>query len=184
MHTLHDALAAYTPSAPDEQSFKAAMVALLAGEPRALWRDAFSPGHFTGSALVCSRGRGKVLLMRHQHLHRWMQFGGHADGEPDLARVALREASEESGFAERAFTPRPGILDVDIHPIPANPRKGEPAHRHFDVRYLLDLDDGLPLPPNPEGLALRWLSLDEAAALTAGETGLVRMLEKLKGGLP
>jgi 8-oxo-dGTP pyrophosphatase MutT (NUDIX family) len=169
----------YAPSDSAEQCFKARMLALLADEPRAFWRDAFSPGHFTGSALVTSRDRAKVLLTKHAFIGRWMQFGGHAGGVTDLARVALREASEESGLAENRFTLCGGILDIDIHAIPTNPRKNEPAHEHFDVRYLLELDDALPLPPNPEGLPLRWLSLDEAAVCVEGERGLLRMLAKL-----
>jgi 8-oxo-dGTP pyrophosphatase MutT (NUDIX family) len=179
MAELHDLLVDYAPSDTAERRFKARMLALLADEPRALWRDVFSPGHFTGSALVTSRRRDKVLLMKHKFIGRWMQFGGHADGAPDLPNVALREASEESGFPADSFAVCGGVFDIDIHPIPANPGKNEPAHEHFDVRVLLQLDDSLPLPPNPEGLALRWLPLDEAAALVAGEQGLLRMLAKL-----
>ena len=171
-------LADYAPADSAERRFKARMLALLADEPRAFWRDVFSPGHFTGSALVASHGRDKVLLMRHKYVGRWMQFGGHADGVTDLAAVALREACEESGFAD-GFALCGGIFDIDIHAIPANPGKGEPAHEHFDVRYLLTLDAARPLPPNPEGLALRWLTLDEAQASVAGEQGLLRMLAKV-----
>jgi ADP-ribose pyrophosphatase YjhB (NUDIX family) len=180
MHILAAAFAAYAPSDPAEQAFKARMAALAAQEPRALWRDTFSPGHFTGSALAVSPRQDKVLLMQHKHLHRWMQFGGHADGEPDLSRVSLREAAEESGFPEHAFTQHGAIFDIDIHPIPANPGKNEPAHEHFDVRYLLSVDDAAILPPNPERLTLRWLTLEEAATLAAGERGLLRMLDKVR----
>jgi 8-oxo-dGTP pyrophosphatase MutT (NUDIX family) len=172
-------LADYAPADGAEQGFKARMLALLADEPRAFWRDTFSPGHFTGSALVTSPGCDQVLLTRHKTLGRWMQFGGHADGQPDLAGVALREAAEESGFREDSFALCDGIFDIDIHGIPASPKRNEPAHEHFDVRYLLELDPTLPLPPNPEGLTLRWLTLDAAATFVAGEQGLLRMLGKL-----
>jgi 8-oxo-dGTP pyrophosphatase MutT (NUDIX family) len=111
-----------------------------------------------------------------------MQFGGHADGQPDLGAVALREAAEESGFREDSFTRCGGIFDIDIHGIPASPKRNEPAHEHFDVRYLLLLDPSLPLPPNPEGLTLRWLTLEAAATFVAGEQGLLRMLGKLERG--
>jgi 8-oxo-dGTP pyrophosphatase MutT (NUDIX family) len=179
MTSTHDLLTAYAPTDAAERRFKARMLSLLADEPRALWRDAFSPGHFTGSALVTSRRRDKVLLMKHRFIGRWMQFGGHADGVPDLSHVALREASEESGLQEDSFAVCSGVFDIDIHPIPANPEKDEPAHEHFDVRILLQLDDSLALPPNPEGLTLCWLPLDQAATLTAGEQGLLRMFAKL-----
>jgi 8-oxo-dGTP pyrophosphatase MutT (NUDIX family) len=179
MATIHSLLAAYAPRDAAERRFKARMLALLADEPRALWRDVFSPGHFTGSALVTSQRRDKVLLMKHKFIGRWMQFGGHADGASNVASVALREASEESGFREDSFTLCGDVFDIDVHPIPANPAKDEPAHEHFDVRILLQLDDSLPLPPNPEGLTLCWLPLDQAATLVAGEQGLLRMLGKL-----
>ena len=182
MAQIDNALADYLPADDAEERFKARMLALLADEPRAFWRDAFAPGHFTGSALVTSRRRDKVLLMQHKLIGRWMQFGGHADGVPDLARVALREASEESGFPESTFIPCGGILDIDIHAIPANPKRNEPPHEHFDVRYLLELDEAIPLPPNPERLILRWLPLCEAAQLVAGEQGPLRMLAKLATG--
>jgi 8-oxo-dGTP pyrophosphatase MutT (NUDIX family) len=180
MTELDDILDGYSTADAAEQRFRARMLALTASEPRALWRDAFSPGHFTGSALVTDLRGGKVLLMRHRYIRRWMQFGGHADGEPDLRKVALREAAEESGFPERRFGVLGGPFDIDIHPIPANARKNEPAHEHFDVRYLLELDDALPLPRNPEGLALRWMGADQAASLVAGEQGMLRMLAKLR----
>jgi 8-oxo-dGTP pyrophosphatase MutT (NUDIX family) len=182
MAQINNPLADYLPADDAEQRFKARMLALLADEPRAFWRDAFGPGHFTGSALVTSHRRDKVLLMQHKLIGRWMQFGGHADGVPDLARVALREAAEESGFPESRFIPCGGILDIDIHAIPANPKRNEPPHEHFDVRYLFELDEALPLPPNPEGLILRWLPLREAVHLVAGEQGMLRMLAKLASG--
>jgi 8-oxo-dGTP pyrophosphatase MutT (NUDIX family) len=103
-------------------------------------------------------------------------------GDPDLSKVALREASEEGGFRQQRLSVLGGLFDIDIHPLPANPKKNEPAHEHFDLRYLLELDDALPLPPNPEGLTLRWMGVDEAASLVAGEHGLLRMLAKLRNG--
>src|ERR1700677_1858721 len=56
------------------------------------------PGHLTGSAWVVSADRGRTLLTRHRKLGKWLQLGGHADGDGDLLAVALREAREESGL--------------------------------------------------------------------------------------
>ena len=93
-------------------------------------------GHMTGSAWLLSPAGDKALLTLHHNLQRWMQTGGHADGDPDTLRVALKEAEEESGIT--GIVPISGeIFDIDIHLIPARPAKGEPAHFHYDVRYML-----------------------------------------------
>jgi 8-oxo-dGTP pyrophosphatase MutT (NUDIX family) len=73
------------------------------------------------------------LLTHHRKLDRWLQCGGHADGESNVLGVALREALEESGLPELTIASR-AIYDVDVHEIPERP--GEPAHEHFDVRYI------------------------------------------------
>ena len=93
-------------------------------------------GHMTGSAWLLNPAGDKALLTLHHNLQRWMQTGGHADGDPDTLRVALKEAEEESGIT--GIVPiTEEIFDIDIHLIPARPAKGEPAHYHYDVRYLL-----------------------------------------------
>lgn len=96
------------------------------------------PGHLTGSALIVNPRDKTVLLHLHKKLNKWLQFGGHADYETDLANVALREAKEETGLPDLAFHPsippfKP--LDIDMHLIP---QKGDiPEHYHLDFRYLL-----------------------------------------------
>lgn len=91
-------------------------------------------GHITGSAWLLNPAGDKVLMTLHRKLKRWLQPGGHADGQSDTLAVALREAEEESGI--RGILPvSEDIFDVDIHLIPARP--GEPAHFHYDIRYLL-----------------------------------------------
>src|SRR5437773_8684321 len=99
-------------------------------------------GHITGSAWIVDRDRTHALLTRHRKLNKWLQLGGHADGDPDILRVALREAREESNLD--AIRPvSEAIFDVDIHLIPE--RAGEPEHLHYDVRFLLEADRGSPL---------------------------------------
>src|SRR5215213_7002643 len=99
-------------------------------------------GHLTASAFVIDRERGRLLLIHHKALGRWLQPGGHADGDPDLRAVARREVLEETGLAALDLvTPRP--LDLDIHAIPA--RGCVPAHFHYDVRFLFEADSDLAL---------------------------------------
>ena len=93
-------------------------------------------GHITGSAWVVDIAGNRVLLADHAKLGRWLQPGGHSDGDPDTLAVALREAREESGLDVRALDD--AIFDIDVHRIPA--RGDEPAHLHFDVRFLVQAE--------------------------------------------
>jgi 8-oxo-dGTP pyrophosphatase MutT (NUDIX family) len=132
-------------------------------------------GHVTGSAWILSPDHRCVLLTHHRKLGRWLQLGGHCDGDADPFRVALREAREESGMHRLRPLPEeagPVPLDVDVHPIPA--REGEPAHFHFDVRFLLEAAPGEEFVLGEESHALRWV---ERARLceTVEEESLLRM---------
>lgn len=95
-------------------------------------RDRFDPGHFTASGLVVSPDGSALLLIHHRRLDRWMQPGGHIDPE-DVSPIAAaaREVLEETGITAKPILP--GLLDLDIHPIPQ--RAPEPAHEHFDLRF-------------------------------------------------
>lgn len=131
-------------------------------------------GHVTGSAWIVDLDRDYVLLTHHEKLDKWLQLGGHADGEPDILQVALREAREESGL--EAISPISGkIFDVDVHCIPT--RGSEPAHLHHDVRFLLEADRSLRLRITPESRALVWVRLSEVTQLT-GEASITRMVAK------
>ena len=123
--------------ATDDGAVLDRFLALLDGRPRAFERDEFRDGHLTGSAWLVSADGERVLLTHHRKLGRWLQPGGHADGDPDLGRVALCEATEESGIA--GLTLEPGIFDIDRHSIPA--RATEPGHFHYDVRYVVHATD-------------------------------------------
>lgn len=110
------------------------------------------PGHFTGSAVVINPD-GDVCLLFHRKLRRWLQPGGHADGDCDLGHVAWREACEETGLAGLRLV-RPAI-DLDIHRV-APP--SEDAHLHFDVRFLVLAPTVAALPGNDESTAIRWVN--------------------------
>lgn len=161
-----------------EKTDLAAMIAFLQ-EGGDCFARTHLPGHFTGSALLINRTGDKVLLNHHKSLNFWMQFGGHADGDSDLFAVARREVQEESGFMEIAPVVD-GILDIDIHGIPYNAKKAEPAHLHYDVRYLFRLtNDNDNFTVSDESLAMRWCGFEEAVALT-GPGSVARMLSKWK----
>jgi 8-oxo-dGTP pyrophosphatase MutT (NUDIX family) len=137
-------------------------------------------GHLTGSAIVVSADGGRVLMLHHRKLDRWLQPGGHASpGESTGEGVALREALEETGIVGLELHPTaPRPLDVDVHDIPA--WEGEPAHQHLDLRYLVTAPaDATPSPQVEELHSLRWAAWDEVDAL-GPDRGLRRALGKAR----
>lgn len=138
-------------------------------------------GHCTGSAfLSCPRGE-RVLLLFHPHLKRWLQPGGHADGNFDLLDVARREAEEETGLTDLLAYSSGGLsrvpFDLDIHPIPA--RGVEKEHFHYDLRFLFLANPETKLVPETPQLQLAWLDLDKVEKLT-DEESVLRMVRKLR----
>jgi 8-oxo-dGTP pyrophosphatase MutT (NUDIX family) len=124
------------------------------------------PLHLTASALVVHPDSGRVLLRWHQRQQAWLQVGGHADpGESDPLAVALREAGEETGLADLTPWPDASIRQVVIVPVPVG--RGEPAHEHADVRFVLATGSPDAARAENPGAPLRWLSLPEAREATA-----------------
>ncbi len=117
-------------------------------------------GHLTGSGFVLDASRSQLLLLHHKKLRRWLQPGGHGEGETDPREIALREIEEETAISPRDLTPFPDahILDVDVHAIPARP--GEPEHWHLDVRYGFVARVGVTPRPSDESRAVRWFPLE------------------------
>lgn len=145
----------------------------LCDHPDAFQRTHVS-GHFTGSAWLVSADGARVLLMHHRKLDRWLQPGGHADGETDLAQVALREAQEETGVADLQVEDE--IFDLDRHRIPA--RANEPAHWHYDVRYVVRAGMNERFVINAESRALAWRDVSEVATDGNLDASLRRMARK------
>jgi len=133
-------------------------------------------GHVTGSAFLLDSGCEQVLLTHHAKLDRWLQPGGHADGESNVATVAMQEALEESGLPDIEFV-TPELLDVDIHAIPA--RKDEPEHFHYDCRFLLKSSGTDQFVVSEESHELAWGPFDAVTRYT-DEESILRMLTKTR----
>ncbi|HVR42784.1 MAG TPA: NUDIX hydrolase [Thermoanaerobaculia bacterium] len=161
---------------PLEAMHSARLSALLAAAADAMARSHFDPGHVTASAFVVHRDSRTILLHLHRRLGRWLQMGGHLDGGETPREAALREAREESGLRDLRLV-TPAILDLDVHSIPAG--RGEPAHLHFDVRFLVETSapDRIAIRPD-ESRDLRWFGLDEAER-AMGEAASSRALGKI-----
>ena len=177
---LLDLLARYEARHPEEASCVGRIRSLVEARPECFERRCL-PGHVTGSAFVVSPDGQRVLLVHHRKLGRWLQPGGHADGDSDVAQVALREAREETGLRALTFLGphgrggEPFPVDVDVHAIPARP--GEPSHEHHDVRFLLVAAAGEATRVSEESHAVQWCPLDALDRLGADES-LLRMARK------
>ncbi len=148
-----------------EEAMVTRMIQFVTDHPDCFERS-LTAGHVTGSAWVVDDTGTRVLLTHHRKLNRWLQPGGHADGDPDALRVALREVREETGLD--AIPAIEGLFDVDIHLIPA--RKHEPAHYHYDARFALRVDHADPLVISDESHDLRWVPLSELGEYTDDES--------------
>ena len=124
------------------------------------------PLHVTASALIVHRETARVLLRWHQRQQAWLQVGGHGDpGETDPLAIAIREAAEETGLADLAPWPGTGIRHIVIVDVPAG--KGEPAHQHADIRYIMTTRTPDEVRAEDEDAPLRWLSLTAAYEATS-----------------
>ena len=126
-------------------------------------------GHITASAWIVDRTRTHALLTHHRKLDRWLQLGGHVDGDRNPSDAAMREAREESGLVSLRLIVK-GIYDLDVHRIPE--RATEPAHDHYDVRFAFEADAGEPLIVSDESHDLAWVPIGGLAAYGCDESVL------------
>ena len=163
----------YVSAWPAEQELRDRFLAFVDGHEDCLLRSC-APGHVTASAWILSPDRTAALLTHHKKLGKWLQLGGHVDGEASVERACLREAQEESGmqrfdwavWGDRGLTP----LDLDVHTIPARP--GEPQHLHWDVRFLLSAEAGQALSISEESNRLEWAPVERLHEFTDEESVL------------
>lgn len=162
----------------DEQERRSiAAVLELLDQPEPSSRNFFTPGHVTASAFVVHPPTARLLVHHHRRLDKWLQLGGHLEPGEMPPEAALREAEEESGLPGLTFLGG-GIFDVDVHDIPA--ARGEPAHRHFDLRYVVIAPEASGQSMDPlESLDLAWLSFDEAEVRMPAHESL-RAIRKLR----
>jgi 8-oxo-dGTP pyrophosphatase MutT (NUDIX family) len=170
LSTLRANLHAHARQYPQQHGLAMTFVDFLSSDAAVFLRS-HSPGHFTGSAWLVSADGQRVLLMHHRKLDRWLQPGGHADGDAALAGVALREAQEETGVA--GLHVEEGIFDLDRHRIPS--RGEEPEHWHYDVRYVIRAGADERFVVNEESHALAWRPVTGLAMDADVDASLQRM---------
>ncbi|KTF40392.1 NUDIX hydrolase [Xanthomonas translucens] len=171
---LRRQLHAYATRWPQQAEVAAQFLAVLDDAQDPFVRERLD-GHFTGSAWLVSADGTRTLLTHHRKLQRWLQLGGHADGERDLALVALKEAEEESGLSGLALEDG-ALFDLDRHWIPE--RSDVPGHWHFDARYVVRAGADEAFAVSAESLALAWRTIAELLAEPDLDPSLRRMAGK------
>ncbi|MGP3769746.1 NUDIX hydrolase [Streptomyces sp. SDT5-1] len=133
---IRSTLVAYLDEHPDEKRELGVILGLLDDGDDLTSRKTL-PGHVTAGAILIGSD-GRVLHILHNATRKWLLPGGHLEpSDGTLLQAASRELAEETGIPAHLVTAqRETPLHIDIHPIAANPAKREPAHQHFDFRFL------------------------------------------------
>ncbi len=170
---LKDQLKKYRTPYEEESNFIADFISLT--EDSLAYKRERLAGHFTASTWIVNAERTHTLLTLHKKLGRWLQLGGHADGDENLIEVALKEAREESGLSKLKLV-ESTIFDLDKHIIPERPHV--PEHFHYDVRFLIEADIYEPLQMSDESISLAWIAFDSVVDMIGYNPSILRMLEK------
>ncbi len=175
---LLEVLRKYSTGYSSEKSFIEETIAFVESNEDCFERSN-TKGHINGSCFVLSPDSKKTLLTHHKKLNRWLQLGGHADGDSNIWDVSLKEALEESGIQDISLVME-DIFDIDIHTIPANTTKGEGEHLHYDIRFLLRAPTE-EFVVSDESHNLKWVNseeLEEMAQKKEIGTSIQRMHDK------
>ena len=167
-------LLAYAAQDAEQEGVRHRILDFIDAHPQDAHERTCLEGHLTGSVFLLDHKRERVLLTLHRKLGKWLQLGGHCDGDANLVNVALREAQEESGILEITIDHDP--IDLDVHTIPEN--RGVPEHLHLDVRFVAYAPKGARKVISRESLKLSWMPLGEVAGLT-DEISVLRPILRL-----
>jgi 8-oxo-dGTP pyrophosphatase MutT (NUDIX family) len=141
------------------------------------YQRALLSGHITASAWIVNANGSAALLIHHKKLDRWLQPGGHADGDENVIAVSTKEAEEETGL-ELLRLYDSSIFDLDIHVIPGF--RGLNAHFHYDIRFLFIADEQEYYAKNHESNEIAWFNLEAIGELVSNNQSIQRMVLKTK----
>jgi len=170
---LQSEIEAYQTTYPEEEKYKGRFLDLLFFDN--CFERSLLSGHITVSAWVLTPDYKQVALLHHKKLDRWLQPGGHADGDEDVQRVARKELEEETGITDITLI-TDSFFDIDIHQIPE--RKGVPKHDHYDIRFAFVANHPDQLKKNEESNEVAWIDIDSLEKYVGDDASVLRMKEK------
>lgn len=177
---IREAIQSYIPFNEQEEADKTLILDFLSKNDDAFYRSNLA-AHMTASAWVVNPARDKVLMVYHKIYDSWSWTGGHADGDEDLARVALREVKEETGVKSARLLSG-DIFSLESLTVDGHEKHGAyvPSHLHLNVTYLLEADDGDALTVcEEENSGVRWFGLEEALLASSEPWFVERIYRKL-----
>ena len=174
---LEEVLDGYERKFPDEKDMVNRYFELMDSCREGVFSRKNLPGHITTSAFVMGKD-SRLALIYHNFLQKYLQPGGHVEHDMSLLESAKREVREEIGFADLEVMLDGVPIDLDIHDIPANDGKGEPAHQHFDVLFLFKTNEIEPSLQLEEVSEMKWMEKAEVAKLSERFQRIVKKLNK------
>ncbi|KAH0786129.1 NUDIX hydrolase [Histomonas meleagridis] len=118
--------------------------------------------HITSSSWIVNKERTKCLLVYHNIYDAWTWTGGHADGDPDLLAVAIREANEETGIHATPLSN--DIMCIDVLPVWGHKKNGKwvSSHEHLSIAYILEADENEEIrKKEDENKGVKWVPIEE-----------------------
>ena len=153
----------YIPLEESDEQAKKSFVQFIEGFGDNLYTRDNLVAHISPACWIVNKDRNKVLLAHHNQLDKWAILGGHADGERDLLKVALKEAAEESNLKNiKPVYDYPVDLAVVVFPEHIKKGKLVPSHLHYYTVFMLEADENEKADINAEeNSAVAWLDFDE-----------------------
>ena len=134
LQDICDKLRQHTPLDPTEAAHQVATLLFLETCTQNPLSRNTPEGHVTASCLAIHAMDASMVVLWHKKIGRWLQPGGHVeDSDESVADASLRELCEETGATTTDISKFLGIVDIDVHPIPA--LKDQAEHLHYDVRF-------------------------------------------------
>lgn len=165
---LYDTILRYAPTCEQEREDRRMMLEYMRIFDDLLHREN-EIAHFSASAWVTNPARDRILMLYHNIYQSWAWPGGHADGDADLLRVAMKEVREETGLT-RLRPVSEEIISLEILPVNAHFKRGRfvVPHLHLNLTYLLEAQDDQQLHSKPdENSGVKWFRPEEAVAASS-----------------
>lgn len=168
--SLKEQIENYTPYNEQEEADKEMMLKYIDTFDDVLTREN-KMCHFTSSNWIVNKDRTKVLMIYHNIYNSWAWTGGHADGDSDLAHVALKEAQEETSLKSLKLLSN-GIFSIQILTVDSHIKRGKfvPSHLHLDCCFLLEADENeVAKIKADENSGVEWIDINKAIEITNEE---------------